>query len=135
MGIVLDVSAIISLAFPDEDPAYAKAVLDAIDADRAVVPTLFWFELRNALLVGERRGRSNANQTAAFLTALSLLPFEVDDRPLEASVYSLARQYSLTFYDAAYLELAQRKSLSIATVDRALIAASTHAGVRVWSKP
>ncbi|MGA3066965.1 MAG: type II toxin-antitoxin system VapC family toxin [Tepidisphaeraceae bacterium] len=132
MAIVPDASVIVSLIFPDEDAAYAKAVLDAIDADRAVVPTLFWFELRNALLMGERRKRITAHQTGTFLADLRVLPFEVDDEPRETVVLELARRHTLTVYDAAYLELAQRKNLPLATIDGDLIRAATAAGVIAW---
>jgi predicted nucleic acid-binding protein len=132
MALVPDTSAILSLAFPDEDAAYAKAVLDAIDADQAFIPTLFWFEVRNGLVIGERRGRITAKQTTSFLADLSLLPFEIDDQIREATVLSLARQQKLTVYDAAYLELAQRKNLPLATVDQALVRAGKATGVQVW---
>jgi predicted nucleic acid-binding protein len=132
MALIPDVSAIISLAFDDEDGTYARAVVEAIAADQAIVPTLFWFEVRNTLLMGERRKRSTPEQTTTFLADLDMLPFEIDSRPREPAVFSLARRHDLTIYDAAYLELAQRKSLPLATVDRALIRAAAAAGVAVW---
>jgi predicted nucleic acid-binding protein len=133
MAIVPDTSAILSLAYDDEDANYAHAVVDAIASDRAVVPTLFWFELRNALVMAERRNRITLHQTAAFLADLSILPFEVDDQPREASVLEFARRHAMTVYDAAYLELAQRKNAPLATVDRALARAALAAGVVIWN--
>lgn len=132
MALIPDASAIISLAFDDEDGTYARAVVEAIAVDQAIVPTLFWFEVRNTLLMGERRNRSTSEQTTAFLADLDMLPFEIDSRPREAAVFGLARRHDLTIYDAAYLELAQRKSLPLATVDRALIRAAAAASVAVW---
>src|ERR1700761_7649430 len=124
MALIPDTSAIIGLAFDDEDAAYAQRAIEAIAADQAIVPTLFWFEIRNVLLMGERRRRSTVNQTRAFLADLGLLPFEIDSQPREAAVLDLARTHALTVYDAAYLELAQRKNLPLATIDRALTKAA-----------
>jgi predicted nucleic acid-binding protein len=132
MALVPDASAIVSLAFPDEDPGYAAAVIDIINGDQAFVPSLFWFEVRNALLMGERRRRITLQQTSAFVGDLALLPFEIDDQLHEASVMDLARKHQLTVYDAVYLELAQRKSLPLATVDQALARAARVIGVAIW---
>jgi len=132
MALIPDTSAIISIAFDDEDSRYAQEVIEATAADQAIVPTLFWFEVRNTLLVGERRKRNTVDQTAAFLADLAMLPFEIDHQPREAGVLDLARRHSLTAYDAAYLELALRKNLPLATIDRALIRAADAAGVNVW---
>ena len=135
MGLVPDVSAILSQALDDEDATYAEQVIESIAADEALVPTLFWFEIRNALLMGERRKRITPAGTASFLADLALLPFEVDDLPREGLVFELARRHDLTIYDAAYLELAQRKQLPLATVDRALIKAAKKVGVALFKRP
>ena len=81
MPLVPDPSAIAGLAFPDEDSRPALAVIEAIGADLAIVPTLFWFEIRNILLMGERRKRIAPHQTTLFLANLSVLPFEIDSQP------------------------------------------------------
>ena len=132
MALIADVSAILSQAFDDEDAAYAEGVIEAIASDEALVPTLFWFEIRNALLMGERRGRITAERTGQFLSDLSLLPFVVDELPREVVAMELARRHKLTIYDATYLELAQRKNLPLATLDDALIKAAAAAGVPVF---
>ncbi|MDZ4756063.1 MAG: type II toxin-antitoxin system VapC family toxin [Phycisphaerae bacterium] len=126
-------SAILSQAFDDEDASYAESVIDAIAGDEAIVPTLFWFEIRNALLVAERRNRIAPDRTIAFLSDLALLPFQVDERPPEAALLEMARKHALTVYDAAYLELAQRKSLSLATLDAGLVRAAKASGVTVFN--
>lgn len=131
MAPVVDTSAILALAYDDEDAAYAEAVIARIATEGAVVPTMFWFELRNALVMGERRGRITAEQTRAFLADLALLPFEVDDEPDEAGVMELARRFRLTVYDAAYLEVARRRRLALATIDEAIVRAAQGAGVEV----
>lgn len=134
MALVPDVSAILSQALDDEDATYAEQVIESIAADEALVPTLFWFEIRNALLMGERRKRITRERTASFLADLALLPFEVDDLPREGIVFDLGRRYNLTIYDAAYLELAQRKHLPLATVDHALIKAAKKAGIVLFKR-
>ncbi|GMU23244.1 MAG: hypothetical protein AMXMBFR13_33260 [Phycisphaerae bacterium] len=133
MPLILDTSAVLALAYEDEDATYAESVLENVAGDRAVVPTLFWFEIRNALLMGERRGRISREKTTSFLSDLALFPFEVDDQPREAEVMELARRYRLTIYDAAYLELAQRRHLPLATVDAAIIRAASAAGVHLFT--
>jgi len=132
MALIPDISAILGVALDDEDGKYAEAVIEAIAADEAVIPTLFWFELRNALVTSERRKRLAPDRTAAFLSDLALLPIVIDESPREAVVLDLARRHGLTVYDAAYLELAQRKSLPLATLDAALIKAAKKAGVAIF---
>ena len=135
MGLVPDISAILALAFEDEDAVYAELVLTAIGADEGVVPTLFWFEIRNALLMAERRKRITIDQTAEFLASLAVLPITIDEEPDEQTVLRLARTHTLTVYDAAYLELALRRSLPIATLDADLQQAALAANVAVFSGP
>jgi len=133
MALVIDVSAVLGLAFEDEDAKYSQATIEAVSRDVASVPTVFWFELRNALVMGERRRRNSPEQTAEFLADLSLLDIQLDASPRESVVLEIARQQNLTVYDAAYLELAQRKSLPIATLDAALIQAATKLRIGVFS--
>lgn len=135
MALACDVSAILGLVLEDEDAAYAEAVIEAIGADEALVPTLFWFELRNVLIVSERRKRITREDTALFLADLALLSIDVDDAPRETTVLTLARQHKLTVYDAAYLELAQRKHLPLATLDADLAKAARKIGVGIFVTP
>ena len=95
MPLVVDTAAIVSLAFTDESPAFAQSVIEAIAADGAIVPTLFWYEVRNTLVVGERRKRITPEQTQAFLANLDVLPFEVDDLPRAADAAQLAHAFDL----------------------------------------
>ena len=133
MAIVVDVSAILALALDDENASYAESVVAAIAADEAVVPTLFWFEIRNALLMCEKRKRLTVRGTTSFLADLALLPFVVDDSPRELVVMDFARRFELRVYDATYLELAQRKGLSLATLDAALRSAARLIDVEIFS--
>lgn len=132
MPIVLDCSAILGLALDGEASDSAQDILDHLVTHGAVVPSLFWYELRNALLMAERRGRITPNASAAFLADVALLPITVDEHPREAVVLHLARQHGLTVYDASYLELAMRTGAALATLDAALRAAATAAGGTVY---
>jgi predicted nucleic acid-binding protein len=98
-----------------------------------MAPALWWFEVRDALIAGERQGRIDSTATAAFLRRLARLPISLDRAPEETTVLALARRYRLTVYDAAYLELALRADVALATSDRHLIAAAQHAGVVLLS--
>jgi predicted nucleic acid-binding protein len=132
MPIVTDASVLLAVAFKDEKSALADAVLDAIQNEGAIVPAQFWFEIRNVLVMSERRGRITPVQTHTFLAELNAQPIEVDPLPSEAAVLNFARQHKLTVYDAAYLELAQRKGAILATLDDAIVKAAKSAGVQVF---
>jgi predicted nucleic acid-binding protein len=121
---VIDASVVVCWYSPDESHPIADYAAQEITKISATVPELFWFELRNVLLVGERSGRITAIETARFLRLVNELPIEIDHEPDEGLVLSLARKHKLTVYDAAYLELALRRRLPIATLDRALVQAA-----------
>ena len=104
---VLDASVVASWCFPDEFAPNAEAALRRIAQETALAPALLWFELRNVLLMGERRNRLSEAQTTSFLKYIGELPIEVDRDPDDGVVLSLARAYRLSVYDAVYLELAQ----------------------------
>jgi len=129
---VLDCSVVLSWYFADESDPFADAVAASLTGSTAVVPSLFHLEIANILVVGERRKRSTEAQAAAFLASMAALPIVVDDQTgtrAWAETIDLARAYGLSAYDAAYLELASRESLPIATLDDRLKAAAKSAGV------
>jgi predicted nucleic acid-binding protein len=129
MPFVLDASVTACWAFQDEDHPLAGLALDRLTTDDAIVPALWWFEVRNILVVNERRGRVSESVTRAFLRHLASLPVRVDSAPDEDEVLRLARAHRLSVYDAAYLELALRQGCPLASLDRELVAAA--AAVRV----
>ena len=129
MSLILDASIVGSWCFPDEANTVADAAFALLGADEGSVPALWWFEVRNILLMGERRGRIDPAGTAEFLADLEGLPIRTDRRPDGATVLALARVHRLTFYDAAYLELAHRLSAPLATLDRALARSARAASV------
>jgi len=124
MPFVIDASAAGCWALKDEEDPAATAALLRLDRDEGLVPVIWWFELRNTLLVAERRGRISGADSGAFLFQLSQLPINVDRQPQESELLLLARRHRLTAYDAAYLELARRTALSLATLDAALARAA-----------
>jgi len=117
---VLDASIAACWCFRDEEHPFADAALDRLERGNAVAPLHWWFEIRNVLLLSERRKRTTEHETTRFVGWLERLPIEFAAQPNQLAVLLLARQYRLTFYDAAYLELAKREELPLATLDGAL---------------
>jgi predicted nucleic acid-binding protein len=126
---VVDASVAAAWAFDDEDHPVARHAIRRLQGDEAIAPALWWFELRNALVMNERRGRLTEPQTAEFLRMVATLPITIDRAPVESDVLALARRHRLTFYDAAYLELAGRLAAPLSTLDKALARAATAEGV------
>ena len=133
MAFVLDASVTACWAFDDEDHPDASLAFDRMRAEEGVVPGLWWFEVRNILIVNERRRRITESDTAAFLLSLSRLRIRADRVPDENGVLRMARAHRLSVYDAAYLELAQREGLPLATLDVDLRKAAADEGVALVS--
>ncbi|OAI49911.1 hypothetical protein AYO44_18255 [Planctomycetaceae bacterium SCGC AG-212-F19] len=130
---VLDCSIVLAWYFVDETDRYADAVAAALPGATAHVPALFHLELANILVVGERRKRSTEAQATAFLVRLAGLPIVVDGETAGrawSDIIGLARAHGLSTYDAAYLELAVREALPLATLDKQLETAAKAIGVR-----
>jgi predicted nucleic acid-binding protein len=124
MPFVVDASVAGSWLLPDEDHPEAITALDRLNDDEAFVPALFWFEIRNLLLAGERRHRITPAQTAEALSVLDGLPLQVDNQADGDTTLQLARAHRLSVYDAVYLELALRRRLPLVTFDNQLAAAA-----------
>jgi predicted nucleic acid-binding protein len=131
MPFVLDASIAACWAFPDEQDPRADAALARIRIEDAVVPSLWWFEVRNILVVNERRKRIKESATNSFLRELARLRIRVDREPEEDAVLRLARAHRLSVYDASYLELAIREAIPMATLDSQLAAAATAEGIEL----
>ena len=129
MPLVIDASIAVCWAFDDEDQEKAWLVLDRLGREEAVVPSLWWFEIRNALVMNERRGRITELGTSSFLRDVSGLNILIDRDPVDGELIGLARLHRLTIYDAAYLELARRRRLALATLDGPLARAADAEGV------
>lgn len=134
MSFVVDASIIVSNALPDESSDRADAVVRRIDAEGAEAPSFLPLEIANALLLAVRRKRiDDAGRRTALAAILSLdvkLDEETSMRAWSATA-DLAARHGLTAYDAAYLELAQRKSIPLATLDSRLADAARTAGVEL----
>ena len=124
MPFVVDASVSAAWALQEEDDPLAIAAFERLKSDQAFVPILWWYELRNCLIVNERRGRIRPADTELFLRDLANIEFNIDTATDQVPVMSLARRHRLTFYDAAYLELAMRLRFPLATLDAALAAAA-----------
>ena len=123
ISFVIDASVVIAWAFKEKHAA-AELAFSRIQTEQAIAPALWWYELRNVLLVGERQGRLTERETARFLRNISRLAITVDSSPNEIQVLTLARRHRLTVYDATYLELARREALPLATLDEELATAA-----------
>ncbi len=130
MPFVADASIALAWAFDEVHPS-AAAAREGLRVDTAIVPSLWWFEIWNGLVIGERRGLLTQQRAARFLRDISCLPVKVDRTPDETAVLALARRHRLTAYDAAYVELALRESQTLATLDRALFDAARAEGIRL----
>ena len=130
--LVLDVSLSCAWCFADQANAEAWAILERLQTHRAHVPALWLWETANVLVQAERRGRISPAAIRTYLGLLEGLPISVD-QPSTASAWhdtlALARSHRLTSYDAAYLELALRRGLPLASRDQALQAAARAEGV------
>jgi predicted nucleic acid-binding protein len=130
MPFVVDASVAANWFLPDEEPEALEA-WRIIRSDPALVPPHWWFEVRNSLLMAERRERISLRITALILDRLARLRIVIVERPDDQIVFSLARRHRLTFYDAAYLELAVRENIALATLDSHLAKAAAVEGVRL----
>ena len=105
--------------------------MQRVAEDGGVAPRIWWYELRNALLVNERRGRISPQQVSDTLIDSLALGIAIDDEHDGSLILDLARRFELAIYDAAYLEVAFRRSLPLATLDQRLCKAAEAIGVVV----
>ncbi|MCA9790640.1 MAG: type II toxin-antitoxin system VapC family toxin [Candidatus Eremiobacteraeota bacterium] len=132
LSLVLDCSVAMAWCFEDEARPATDAILDRVAEEGAQVPSLWFLEVGNVLIVAERRGRIEQAQVGEFLGLLGSLPIATDRSEASiafVSVLPLARQLGLSCYDAAYLELAQRTGVGLATLDERLSRAAGLIGV------
>jgi predicted nucleic acid-binding protein len=134
MNFVLDASIALAWCFSDENTAFTRKLLIQLENDIALVPTIWSLEVGNILIMAERRKRISYAEMVQFLELLSALRIEVDaDTPAKAfhEVLALAYSEKLTTYDAAYIELAMRHGLPLASKDLELCKAAKRLGVHV----
>lgn len=130
--MVVDSSVTLTWCFEDEQTAASLALLEQVVEHGAVAPTVWPLEVLNALVMAERRKRVDAAQRQRLTGFLRDLPIALDAETAAqawSATVQLAERHRLTVYDAAYLELAQRRGLPLASLDNELRAAAEAVGV------
>ena len=128
---VLDASVALAWFLDDEQAPQADNVRARLIRERAYVPQLWHLEVRNGLIIAERRGRLSATRINECLEAIKWLPIQTDSEAVLDTVVSLARMHNLSVYDAVYLELAKRRDAALASLDGALLRAAAEEGVEL----
>jgi predicted nucleic acid-binding protein len=134
VSLVLDASLALTWYFQDEATSATDTILDRVAETGAVVPALWRLEIANGLQVAVRRGRISVAYRDASLAELTQMQIDTDsetDVHAWSATLRLAEKHELTLYDAAYLELAQRRRLPLATLDRELRRAAETLSVTV----
>ncbi len=128
-GWVIDASVTMPWFFPDEATPFTEGLLDALGAQPLWAPSLWVLECTNVLQSAQRRRRIDAQRRAQVAGELDELPVRIDHEPVDfVSLDRLAATHFLSAYDAAYLELALRRSLTLVSLDARLIAAARGLG-------
>jgi len=136
MSLVLDASMAIAWIFDDESTETVRRIMTRVTDGGAVVPSLWRLEVANVLRIAVRRKRCNEEFASTSLGNLALLPITIDSETALhgwGATLQLARECALTLYDAAYLELALRMSVPLASCDAALLRAATRKGAAVFA--
>jgi predicted nucleic acid-binding protein len=123
MSLALDSSVALAWVYADETTDTLLRLFDDVRLHGAWVPGLWRWEIANVLQMNVRRGRHDGDFRDGALASLALLPVKVDaeaDRQAWSAALSLADRHGLTVYDAAYLEIASRRKIPLATLDRQL---------------
>jgi predicted nucleic acid-binding protein len=133
-GWVIDASVTMPWFFPDEATAFTESLLDGLGDQPVWVPALWVLECANVLQSAQRRQRLFAARRAEIAAQLSALPVHIDHEPMDiVALDRLAAAHGLSAYDAAYLELAMRRSLVLVSLDQRLLAAARASGQPVRS--
>lgn len=130
---VLDASVTLAWCFEDEGDAYSDNVLHRLRASKALVPSLWFLEIANVLLVAERKKRITPADSLYFTSLLKGLSIQVAELPHSfTDILNVGRSYVLSSYDASYLYLAMKEGLPLATKDATLIKAAKALGVSLY---
>ena len=131
MTFVADASIAAAWVLPDEDTTIADLAFDRLAEDTALVPSLFWHEVRNVLLSAERRGRITREHASASMARLRRLTIRCPPDTDDNHIMGLARTHQLTAYDASYLAIAIAEQCSLASLDHHLNDAARAENVRL----
>lgn len=129
--VVIDNSVFVAWCMSDEEDPLAVAAMARVTEYGGVVPRIWWYELRNVLLMNERRKRISRQEVSDTLADSRALGISVDDRHDEHQLIEFSRRFQLTVNDAAYLEVASRLRLPLATLDRRLREAAEALGIAI----
>lgn len=127
--VVIDNSVFLAWCMGDEEDPAATSAMERVVESGGIVPRIWWYELRNALLMNERRARINQQQVSDTIADSLEMGISIDEAHEESLLLDLARRFELSVYDAAYLEVALRRSLPLATLDRRMREAAEMLGV------
>ncbi len=119
MRWVFDASVTLAWCFDDERTEATETLLDRFSTEPGIIPQIWPLEVANVLVLAVRKGRLSASKRAQFIAMLKTLPIQVDPATSDnafTSIAELADVHHLTSYDAAYLELAVRLDLPLATL-------------------
>lgn len=133
--MVLDCSVSLAWMLEDETNAYTESVLAELSKMEVVVPSLWPLEMTNGLLVAQRRKRVSMEKLYQMVEVLGGFPIVIDEltaKQATGMTVHLAHHYSLSSYDAAYLELAVRLGAMLATQDKHLKKAAVHCAVKIF---
>jgi predicted nucleic acid-binding protein len=133
---VIDCSIAAALGLPDEGSGKADGLLASLASGGELwAPPLWWYEIANVLAMAQRRDRISEAQAKGIMSLFELLPLRVDNMAMPRvadNARQIAQRFQLTAYDATYLELAQRRGLGLATLDKALEKAGHESGLRIF---
>jgi predicted nucleic acid-binding protein len=132
--VVIDASIASAWCFPDEQTDYTRAVFQAVSSSAVdtVAPRLWAYEIRNSVLMGIRRGRISKPDSVQFLVSMNEMNVRLGEPASYDEVFALAQEYGLTVYDAAYLDIALRERVPLASLDDQLVRAAKKVGVALF---
>ncbi|MDX8407607.1 MAG: type II toxin-antitoxin system VapC family toxin [Mariprofundaceae bacterium] len=135
MPWIMDCSIAAAMGLPDESSAIADAFLLQMESNEIWVPSLWWHEIGNVIVSARRRSRISDNDASGLMQLYGNLPVSTDTvsgSGLMERIHRLSITYQLSAYDAAYLELAERKQAGLTTLDAKLLQAARDCGVEVF---
>lgn len=132
MSFVVDASIVAAWLLPDESNELAEKARLAMSSEDALAPDLLLHEIRNILVMSERRNRVTADGAANLLVRLRRVPLIIVEMKDDLGILQLAREHRLSGYDATYLALAVAQDTALVTLDRKLDAAARVAGLKTF---
>jgi len=132
LSLVVDASILVAWFLDEKTAPRVEAAFDTVARVETHAPNLIHYEIRNALLMSERRNGITEAMSATFLRDLALLPIRLEPAGEDTSLLTLIRKRKLIVYDAAYLELARREGWPLATLDHGLEKAAVAESVALF---